>query len=176
VLCTSGLLVRDDNDEVVCGACGARLEVLPLPTETRVRHVGEALESAEGTLEPAAVERALVRLRERKIAQSEVFAEPLASARFRRATIAVGILASGLGAVVVATGAGRIGVVLLLGGLFLVLGAVGMRSGMGWSMLESQQRQREREAQRMQQSLTREIARRERWLAEVAVTRSGAEL
>src|SRR6185436_7740763 len=87
VLCTSALLVRDDNDQVVCTACGARLEVLPSPSETRVRHVGEALDAARGTLELAAVERALVRLRERKAAQSEVLAEPLASARFRRTTV-----------------------------------------------------------------------------------------
>ena len=171
VLCTAPLLVRDDNDQVVCTDCGARLEVLPTPTETRVRHVGEALDATRDTLDLHAVERALVRLRERRIAQSEVLAEPLASARFRRATVALGVAACIVGAVMLVAGQGRFGVLLLLGGLFLVLGALGMRSGMGWSMLESQQRQREREAQHMQQSLTREIARRERLLAEAAVSR-----
>src|SRR3954454_7883224 len=109
ILCTAPLLVRDDNEQVVCTACGARLEVLPLPSETRVRHVGEALDSVRGTLDVAAVERALVRLRERKVAQSEVLAEPLASARFRRATVAIGVVASVLGAAVMTTGLGGYG-------------------------------------------------------------------
>jgi len=172
ILCTAPLLVRDDNEQVVCTACGARLEVLPLPSETRVRHVGEALDSVRDTLELAAVERALVRLRERKAAQSEVLAEPLASARFRRTTVVFGVAACVLGAVVMMSGMGGYGVVLFLGGVFLVLGAVGMRGGMGWSMHESQQRQREREALRVQQALAREIARRERLLAEAEATTS----
>lgn len=166
VLCTAPLLVRDDNEQVICTACGARLEVLPSSTETRVRHIGEALDAVRDTLELAAVERALVRLRERKVAQSEVLAEPLASARFRRATVVLGVAACVLGAVVMTMGVGGYGVVLFLGGIFLVLGAIGMRGGMGWSMHESQQRQREREALRIQQALAREIVRRERLLAE----------
>ena len=102
-----------------------------------MRHVGEALDAVRDTLEPAAVERALVRLRERKVAQSEVLAEPLASARFRRATVALGGAACVLGVIVMMTGLGGYGVVLFLGGMFLVLGAIGMRGGMGWSMHES---------------------------------------
>jgi hypothetical protein len=164
VLCTAPLLVRDDNEEVVCAACGARLEVLPAPTETRVRHVGEALDTVRETLQPAALERALVRLRERQVAQSEVLAEPLASARFRRAMVALGVGAGILGIVLVVTGLGGSGALLILCGLFTLVGALGMRSGMGWSTLESRQRQREREALRMQQALAREIARREGYL------------
>jgi len=172
VLCTAPLLVRDDNEQVVCSACGARLEVLPSPTETRVRHAGEALDTVRDTLELAAVERALVRLRERKVAQSEVLAEPLASARFRRATVVLGVVAGVLGMIVMLTGLGGYGVVLFLGGIFLVLGALGMRGGMGWSTHESQQRQREREALRVQQALAREIVRRERLLAEAEAATS----
>ena len=172
VLCTAPLLVRDDNEQVVCTACGARLEVLPSPTETRMRHVGEALDGVRDTLEMAAVERALARLRERKVAQSEVLAEPLASARFRRVTVILGVVASVVGVVVMTMGLGGYGAVLFLGGIFLVLGAIGMRGGMGWSMHESQQRQREREALRVQQALAREIVRRERLLAEAEATTS----
>jgi hypothetical protein len=87
ILCSGRLLVRDDEEQVVCAACGARLEVLPAPIETRVRHIGEALDTVRDTLDPQSVERALVRLRERHRAQSEVLAEPLASARFRRAIL-----------------------------------------------------------------------------------------
>ncbi|HEY3058700.1 MAG TPA: hypothetical protein VGL99_06975 [Chloroflexota bacterium] len=170
-LCTAPLLVRDDNEQVVCAACGARLEVLPHPTETRVRHVGEALDAVKGTLEPSAVERALERLKERQLAQAEVLAEPLASARFRRATIAIALLAAGAGLIVIITGTGRAGVLLLSVGLFVLLGALGMRSGMGWTVLESEQRRRERDASRAQQAIAREIQKRERLLAEADVSR-----
>src|SRR3954451_8032360 len=174
VLCTAPLLVRDDNEQVVCTACGARLEVLPSPTETRVRHIGEALDSVRDTLDMAAVERALARLRERKQPQSEGLAEPLASARFRRATVVLGVVAIVLGVIVMTTGPGGYGVVLFLGGIFLVLGALCMRGGMGWSMHETQQRQREREALRIQQALAREIAHRERLLADAEATASSS--
>ena len=170
-LCAAPLLVRDDNEQVVCAACGARLEVLPTPQETRVRHIGEALDAVKDTLEPSAVERALVKLKERRLAQSEVLAEPLASARFRRATIAIALIAAGAGLFVLVTGTGRAGVLLLSVGLFVLLGALGMRSGMGWSMLESEQRRREREATRAQQAIGREIQKRERLLAEAYVSR-----
>jgi hypothetical protein len=163
--------VRDDNEEVVCAACGARLEVLPALRETRVRHVGEALDAVRATLDPAAVERALGRLRERKMAQSEVLAEPLASARARRGLLALGIVGSIVGGVMALSGLGGYGAVVCLIGLFTVLGALGMRGGMGGSAMESQQRQREREALRAQQALAREISRRERVLAEAAVSR-----
>ncbi|HEX9374449.1 MAG TPA: hypothetical protein VF897_25765 [Roseiflexaceae bacterium] len=170
-LCTAPLLVRDDNEQVVCAACGARLEVLPNPTETRVRHVGEALEAVKDSLEPSAVERALARLKERQLAQSEILAEPLASARFRRATIAIALIAVGAGVVVIVTGTGRAGVLLLSVGLFVLLGALGMRSGIGWSMLESEQRRREREATRSQEAIAREIQKRERLLVALRVSR-----
>jgi hypothetical protein len=71
-----------------------------------------------------------------------------------------------LGGVLIASGTAGFGALLLLGGLFVALGALGMRGTIGWSMLESQQRQREREALRIQQALRREISRRERVLAE----------
>jgi hypothetical protein len=166
ILCTGKLLVRDDEEQTVCAACGARLEVLPAPVETRVRHIGEALDAVRDTLDPQSVERALARLRERHQAQSVVLAEPLASARFRRAILAVGVLSTALGGAMLVTGAAGFGALLLLGGLFVALGALGMRGTLGWSTLESQQRQRERDALRAQQALRREIVRRERVLAE----------
>ena len=39
-LCDGSLLVRDDAEQVVCGACGSLLDVLPSATVTSVRHAG----------------------------------------------------------------------------------------------------------------------------------------
>src|SRR6185503_16006606 len=112
ILCTGRLLVRDDEEQTVCAACGARLEVLPAPVETRVRHIGEALDAVRDTLDPESVERALARLRERQQAQSEVLAEPLASARFRRAILAAGLLSTAFGCALIVSGAPGYGALL----------------------------------------------------------------
>lgn len=167
VLCAGHLLVRDDNEQVVCSACGARLEVLPAPTETRVRHVGEALDSVEESLEPAAVERALDKLRERQAAQTEAMGYDLTTARVRRGMSVVGALIGAGGTLLVVTGHGAVGVLLFFVGMFLLFGGLGIRIG-GFSHAESQQRQRERAALRARQALAREINRRERFLAEAS--------
>jgi hypothetical protein len=163
-LCASHLLVRDDNEQVVCLACGARLEVLPTPTETRVRHVGEDLESVRHSLEPDAVDRALRKLRERQVAQTEALGYDLTTARIRRAMSVAGAALGIAGSVLIVSAHGAVGVLLFFLGMFLVLGGLGMRIG-GFSQAESQQRQRERAALRARQALAREIDRRERFLA-----------
>jgi hypothetical protein len=164
-LCAAHLLVRDDNEQVVCVTCGARLEVLPTPTETRVRHIGEDLDSVRASLEPGAVDRALQKLRERQVAQTEAFGYDLTSARVRHGMSMAGGLIGVLGGALIVTGHGALGVLLFFLGMFLVLGGLGMRIG-GFSHAETQQRQRERAAVRARQALAREIGRRERYLAE----------
>jgi hypothetical protein len=166
-LCTSPLLVRDDNEQVVCTACGARLEVLPTPTETRVRHIGEGLDSVRESLEPEAVERALVRLRERHRAQAQALAGELTTARLRQVMTVIGAVACIAGGTLSLMGAGGFSAFLFFLGMFLMLGGFGMRWGAGWSTVESQQRHRERQAVRTQQALGKEIARRERLLTDL---------
>jgi uncharacterized Zn finger protein (UPF0148 family) len=166
-LCTSPLLVRDDNEQVVCSACGARLEVLVSPQETRVRHIGEDLARVRETLDRQALERALERLRERREAQSEALRDTLQAAGVRRGIAVFGVLACVAGLVVALLGQGFVGTVVCFLGMCLALGGVGMRFGLGSSAYESRQRQREREATRAQQALAREITHRERLLAEL---------
>ncbi len=172
-LCSGNLLVRDDNEQVVCSACGAQLEVFPTASETRVRHVGEDLDSVKPTLDAQAVQRALEKLRERQIAQTEALGHDLTTARMRRAMSIGGLLTGGAGTFLVVTNHGAIGVLLFFLGMFLVLGGLGMRIG-GFSQAESQQRQRERAALRARQALAREISRRERFLAEAGSAASSA--
>ncbi|HEX9439049.1 MAG TPA: hypothetical protein VF909_05170 [Roseiflexaceae bacterium] len=165
VLCLGPLLVRDDNEQVVCSACGARLEVLPTTMETRVRHAGEALDSVRDTLDPAAVERSLMRLRERLAAHQEALGPDIRTAQIKRGMSVIGALMSIAGAVLAIQGHGGLSALLFFVGLFLMLGGFGLRWG-AFSQAESQQRQRERNALRQRQALAREISRRERFLAE----------
>jgi len=171
-LCTGSLLVRDDAERVVCADCGGLLDVLPSAEGTTVRHAGEALEAARATLELDAVERALTRLRERQSEHAVVARDVLRSARLRQtlalASLAVGCL--GLGLLLV--GHTGLGALLLLGGAYVLVGALGVRRGFG-SSFETDQRSVERQAQRQAQALAAEIGRRERLLGELRAQRLG---
>jgi hypothetical protein len=167
VLCVSPLLVRDDSEEVVCSACGARLEVLAWPQETRVKHVGQDLASVRDSLDRQALVRALERLRERRLAQAEALRDSLRSARVRHGMMAFGALTCVAGLALALLGQGLVGTMAFFFGLWLVLGGRGMRWGLGASSFELRQRQHEREATRAHNALAREISAREKLLAQL---------
>ncbi len=164
-LCTTPLLVRDDNEQVVCAACGARLQVLPAVGETRVRHIGEALDSVRESLDASAVQRALDRLRERQAAQVEALGAELGAARVRRAIVVVGTMLAVVSGLLAILGQQRgLSTLLFLFGLLVILASFGGR----FALSDSVQRQREREATRARQALASEITRRERFLLEAS--------
>src|SRR5207248_2690744 len=118
------------------------------------------------TLERQAQERALDRLRERQMAQSEALRGTLQAASVRRSMQWMGAtsIAAGVGAATVLH-SGIAGTVLTFLGLWLMLAGLGVRFGMrGGSSYE--QIHLEREALRTKQALEREIRRREKLLAQ----------
>lgn len=171
-LCDSTVLVRDDNERVTCRACGAVLDVMPSASGSVVRHVGEALDSVQDSLDAGAVQRALARLRERQAAHAVAASDALRTAHLRRVLALVAAGACVLGLVLAIAGhAGQGALVMMVGG-FTLLGALGVRRGMAWGTADSDQRLLEREAERQAHSLAREIAQRENVLEELRGTRA----
>ncbi len=176
-LCKGRIRARDDEARKVCPLCGALLDVLPQPSGTPARHMGEAMDEVRFSLQPAALERALTTLRERYEARCIALDETLRMARIRRVwlIVAATLCLGGLLAMVYpalggpgAGGIGRLGLALFfMGGLAMLgrLGAGAWHAGYPGSEEDYERRADERYAERTQRALRDEIARRERVLA-----------
>ena len=166
-LCDGSVLARDDSQTVICPSCGALLDVLPSPSGTTVRHVGEALHAVHDSLEPVAMERALARLRERTSSHALAARDALRGARMRRLLTmsAVAVALVSLSAVIWGHG-GQFALLAMIVAFAVIGGGAGFRRG-GFDV---EQRALERQAERQARALQHEIARRELALSEQRLT------
>jgi hypothetical protein len=165
-LCDGSVLARDDRQSAICPSCGALLDILPSPSGTTVRHVGQALDAVRDSLEPVAMERALDRLRERASSHALAAQDALRSARVRRLLTFGALVVALVSLVGVIWGDGGRAALLAMMAAFVVIGSTGFRRG----SLDSEQRARERQAERQSRAFQQEIARREIVLSEQRLT------
>lgn len=157
-LCGARLRAREDESRAVCFQCGALLDVMPQPTATVARHLGEDMRAVARTLQPDAVERSLVRLRETLAAREVALRDVIQAARTRRIwLVGVGLAMSG-GLALMLLGQSLPGLIVLLGSFNAMRGLATGRTGRENGISE-------RDAIESLVAQRREIARRELVLA-----------